>query len=324
MEALTIFVLTCGVIWIIHQYSDMISSTIEFASDTFFSWSVRRIAIGRILDIIKNCLHSIQMCLVIIELVGFVGFVQAINTGNYAFPIIIMWVGIGEKTGSFFTEKKHRQINLLIMTSLKIALGTHFDNRLCVFANTCKLITLLFSEHIMIKIKYIFLRQGFASVLCNAEINAEINEDSLQSHILNILNDSMCRLSKLNAGTIELRRSIDMFCDQVSNIINELNVSTNSYASEVNKMTHCLYKFKIIGMCIIFYFVDWNMLTSKFVLYSIIAKLIEFVFGSVTPITSMMDNTFYVLKVNCQKIKNACLGVKLSASFFSIAVKKTL
>ena len=113
MEAFFTFILTCLAVLIIHWYDDAVLSAMEYISDYFFGWSVQHITIDKVLELTKYCLYVTQSSLVIIELVGFIGFVRAINMRNYTFPIIVMWIGLAEKIGSLLTEKK-TQTNLLV------------------------------------------------------------------------------------------------------------------------------------------------------------------------------------------------------------------
>ena len=318
MDAFITFILTSSVVLLMHYNNDVVLSAMEFVSDYFFGWSVQRLTIEKLLNIATKCLYSVQIGLVVIELIAFVGFVTAINADNYTFPIIVMWIGLVEKIGSFFPEKIHKQIFLFVATSLKIALATYFNNPLNVFANTCKLITLLLLEQILTKIKYIFLKQGFIALVCNTEIN----EDSLQSSVLEIINDIYYKLSELNTTGIEIRKTIDVLYDQVLNIIDEINVNTKNFATKVNKLTNHLYKVKIFGMFFIIYFLNHVHFSNKLVVYSLFAKILEYTFGSITPVNSMMDTTFEILRSSCNKIKRACLSIKITASIFSIAQKQ--
>ena len=318
MEAFFTFILTCLAVLIIHWYDDAVLSAMEYISDYFFGWSVQHITIDKVLELTKYCLYVTQSSLVIIELVGFIGFVRAINMRNYTFPIIVMWIGLAEKIGSLLTEKKHKQIYLLTTTSFKLGLAIYFDNSLNVFANTCKLIILLFLEHILTKIKYIFLKQGFFAMISNTDIN----ENSLQSIIVKIFSDTYTRLNNLNATTIELKHSLNLLCEQVSDIVKQIDVGTNCFVIEVSKVTNKLYKLKLFGMILVFCFLDYTDISNIFVFYSILAKVCEFVFGSVTAVNSMLDNAFDILKKKCSDIRTACVAVKAGICLASIGQKR--
>lgn len=162
-----------------------------------------------------------------------------------------------------FFGKKHKQIYSLVTTSLKIVLTIYFNNSLNVFANTCKLITLLLLNKNLTKIKYIFLKQGFIALICNTENN----EDLLQSSFFEIINDTYYKLSELNTTTIEIRKTIDELYNQVLNIIKDININTKSFTTKVNKLTNHLYKVKIFGMFFIIYFLDYIHYSNKLVIY---------------------------------------------------------
>ena len=314
MEAIFTFVLVSFTAVMIHQNSDVAFSATEWITEHLFGWSVQRLTIDEVKTNIKKCLHSVQIGLIIIELIGFIGFVRAFNAGNYIFPVVIVWLGFAEKLGTLIAEKVHKQTYLLIVTSVKIATAMYFDNPMNVFSNTCKLITLLFLEQILTKVRYIFLKQGFVAVIANIEIN----ENSLQSAVVDFVTNTYTELQRVNTGGVDISGTIQALCDRVANVIAEINHNTQQFAKEVNDTTNHLYKFKIFAVLLIICFLDWSASVNNYVFFSIFAKLGEFVFGSVTQLDSLMNNSLEILKANCSKIKNACFGVILTAKLASI------
>lgn len=298
---------------------NVILTNFEKLSERMFNWSIQQLKIKDIISTIKKGLFVSQIGFIIIDLIGFLGLVWAINNGSYHFAIIILWIGIFEKCFSLFVEKEQKQIFSALITSLRLVIGIYFNNSLCILLNIGKLISLLLLDSLLVKVKYIFLKVGL-NVLID---NKEINEDSLQSVIITLLNDAEIRFSQLNNDTFRLNQTIKFICNQVIEKIDEVSKNINNFANEINYTSKHIYIFKvIITIYIIFALLDLSMIMPKIVFYSLIIKIVEIFFGDVTIVNSMMNNSFNTLEIKFSKIKRICITTKLTTSAISFTYTK--
>ncbi len=287
-----------------------------FAS--LFGWMFQRVSLETLLMCLKKTVRALQVCFVVVELIGFIGFVSAINSGNFAFAVILVWIGFAEKTILFFCKKPHRLYYSLTMTILKIGLSLYFNNSLNVFANTCKVIALFVLDKFLAKIKATLLKSAFFSLL----ENKQVDENSLQSSVVDFVRETYHRLCGDDANVTKIGEVIDVLHKQITTIIEKIELDTHAFSHDMNSLTNRLYIFKLCGGFFILVFlllVGDAHVSNGFVLSSIFMKVLEYVFGPVTPLNSMMENMFLILRTTCCKITQACLSLQVTTSIFSIA-----
>ena len=314
MELSLIFAFISAITLLLYDKYDIIESTLETIFKYFFNWSIYQLKIQDMISIIKKEIFILQIGFLIIDLIGFFSFIHAINKGTYYFTISILWIGILEKIISTFIKPLHKTIYSVLVTSIKLAVAIYFNNLLSIVSNICKLAGFLVLHLLLSKIKYIFLKSGLVAIV---NINGkEINEDSLKSTLVNILNDIENQLSQLNDNGMQLKQTIKFICNQIIDKIDELTQTINNFVDEINNTSLHLYKFKMIGGFIVCCFLDLSLIIPNWVFYSLIIKILEIIFGSTTAINSMINNSFNILKLKCLKLKKICVVTKLTTSIF--------
>jgi hypothetical protein len=318
MESLVLLLAISAIVLGIQYNSDKVESLMEQIVERILSFSVQHTSIRDLQNIIKQGIFISQVGLLVIELFGFLGFIQAINNNNYHFVVIILWIGIFNKISSEFINPEYKKYYLLFMTSLSLVTSIHFNSQISILSNSCKLISLLIVDSLLTKAKYILLKFGFCAI-----IDTEINEDSFQSAIIKMLNEIERRISQVNDNGIQLNQTIIVMSNQVVDKTNEILQQIEELRQDVNYRSRHFYKFKLAVIFIIrFLYLDPGHSIPMLVNFSLFLKLAEMVIESVTIVDLIMDNAFGVLKIKFSKLKRVCMNASSVAKLISLANRR--
>jgi hypothetical protein len=318
MDSLVLLIAVNAIVLIIQYNCDKVESLFEKFADGFINWSIQRSSIQDLLINLKKGLFIAQNGLFIIDFIGSLGFIRAINSGSYYFALTIFWVGICGKIGSVFVKPEHKKYYSLFVSTIKLVISIQFNSSMSVLSNSCKLVSLLVIDSLLSKVKYILLKVGFFAIVGTKEIN----EDSIQSIITNILTNLENQLYKINENEYELKQTITLICEQVSSKIDETLSKLKEFSQDVKNGSKYLYYLKLMGICIMIYYLDPPSTISTFLGWSLITKLFENIFEPLTIVDPMMDNAFDILNMKCSKLKSLCLKTRVGISLLSFAQRR--
>ena len=295
---------------LIVQYNcDKIEILLEKIVEKFFNCSVQHLNIRVLQVTIQKAIFISQCGMLIADWIGVWGFIRAINDNSYYFVVIILWIEVFDKLSSFSPGAKYKKYwTPMVVKGLKLIISLYFNSSISVLSNASMLVFLVFVNPLMKKAKYILLKLGLVTFINNLDIN----EDSLESVIENMLTNTKKLIHECDLKDLQISKSIIDICKNAENIINNIRILVDDFYQDVNDRAKYLYICKIMGS-IISYFIILHPsihLISPYLKFTIFIKLVIIIVDPLTPINSAMDNVFGVILETCSNFKKKFVAVR--------------
>jgi hypothetical protein len=237
------------------------------------------------------------------DLIGFYGFLQAINQCNHAYAFIVMWSEVFESVVSPWIKRDKRQLLSTTMTVFKLIAGVWYWNIGGILACVVRLIAFLIMPVIIDKCVRMCLL-----AMCNHASIALGTIPNLANRIAHVI-ENMDPLATVT--TADILTHVDTFKSTFRTAADDIR----------NSISH-LYVIKLVAffLCCVVY-LDFHVVvascSSLMFVSSLSIKVYQIVFGQTTCVNSLIDK----LIADTNSVTDSAVGVILASKLASAAFR---